>query len=69
MVKHKHTYKIQCQYCGQFHYVQAFDTDVNKWQEGMFIQDAMPYLTPDERELFISKMCSECWEKFFGTGK
>jgi hypothetical protein len=31
----------------------------------MLIQKAMPYLTADEREMFISGTCSDCWDKLF----
>ena len=31
-----------------------------------YIQDIFPYLTPAERELLISGMCSKCWNKLFG---
>ena len=29
------------------------------------IQDIFPYLTPAERELLLSGMCEECWNKMF----
>ncbi len=36
---------------------------VEMWKNGMYIQDAMPHLTPDERELFISGMGKEEWDE------
>ena len=36
-------------------------------RDGVFVQDAFvgrdgkPYLTPDERELFLSGVCGDCW--------
>lgn len=33
---------------------------------GMYIQDAYPNLTADEREFLISGATSEEWEKMFG---
>lgn len=32
-----------------------------KWMEGVLIQDAMPELHEDDRELFISGVCFKCW--------
>lgn len=28
---------------------------------GMRIQDAFPFLTPDERELIMTGICDDCW--------
>lgn len=30
------------------------------------IQDAMPMLSADERELLLSGLCPKCWNKLFG---
>lgn len=35
------------------------------WQGGMLIQDAMPHLTPAEREFLISGCTEEDWKKLF----
>jgi hypothetical protein len=32
------------------------------------IQRAFPYLTADEREVMLSGICPECWERMFGGG-
>ena len=39
--------------------------DVADWREGKYIQDAMPYLSADERELLISGICGSCFDKIF----
>jgi hypothetical protein len=36
-----------------------------KWQNGMLIQKAMPYLTTEQRELLISGYCSPCFDQLF----
>jgi hypothetical protein len=38
-------------------------TDVADWKLGKYIQDAMPYLSVDERELLISGTCGVCFDK------
>ena len=40
--------------------------DVTAWENGKLIQDAMPYLTPDEREVLISGTCGPCFDRMFG---
>ena len=40
--------------------------DVVDWKGGKYIQDAMPYLSADERELLISGTCGTCFDKMFG---
>ena len=41
--------------------------DMGRWQNGSLIQDAMPYLSADERELLISGTCGTCFDKMFGS--
>ena len=41
-------------------------TDMADWKLGKYIQDAMPYLSADERELLISGTCGACFDKMFG---
>jgi hypothetical protein len=37
--------------------------------EGALIQEAFPYLTPDEREFLMTGTPPEVWEKLFGPGE
>jgi len=32
------------------------------WQNGARIQDALPDLSADDREMLISSICPTCWE-------
>lgn len=50
--------------------MSVFELDVDfydymAWKGGTFVQDAMPYLTADERELLISNTCGDCWDNMF----
>jgi hypothetical protein len=56
---------VKCRICRQPVVVEVDMIDIAKWQNGMLIQNAMPYLTADEREMFISGTCSDCWDKLF----
>lgn len=59
------TYEIYCPICSCAHHVEACEDDVIAWQEGALIQNVMPYLSPTEREQFISGLCPACQEKIF----
>ena len=36
------------------------------WENGAHIQNAMPHLSPDEREFIMSGVTPEEWEEAFG---
>lgn len=38
-------------------------SEYQAWKDGMLIQDAMPSLTKDDRELLLSGTCPKCWDK------
>lgn len=39
------------------------------WQNGTFIQDAMPHLSPSEREFIMTGTTQEEWNAIFGEGE
>lgn len=39
---------------------------INAWQNGELIQNAMPHLSPEEREFLITGSTPEEWEAIFG---
>lgn len=48
----------------------SFDQeDWKRWKAGTLIQDAMPYLTLDERELLISGTCGGCFDKMCASSQ
>lgn len=58
---------IQCKFCQSF-FVVSLDIDAyEKWKndEGL-IQDLMPDMKLEERELIISQICSDCFDALFG---
>lgn len=57
----------QCPFCGRGNEVEVNEIDYLDWQDGMMAQDAFPYLSADEREMLISGICGDCWEKYFGS--
>ena len=58
---------IQCKFCQSF-FVVSLDIDAyEKWKndEGL-IQDLMPDMKLEERELLVSQICSDCFDALFG---
>tara|TARA_Y100000034_G_scaffold9382_1_gene10058 strand:- start:615 stop:815 length:201 start_codon:yes stop_codon:yes gene_type:complete len=46
--------------------MQVQAEDYEAWENGELIQNAMPYLSADEREVLISGMCGPCFDNLFG---
>jgi hypothetical protein len=57
-----------CPGCGTFQAVRVSVGSYISWQTGILIQDAMPELTDDQREFFITGVCPECWDKMNEEG-
>ncbi len=56
---------VPCRLCDQ-----ETDLTVNvegflAWQNGELIQNALPELDADQRELLISGTCPTCWDEMF----
>ena len=58
---------VVCRTCKTSHTLLVCLNDFADWQRGSYIQDVMPYLSADERELLISQTCGGCWENMFGN--
>ena len=40
--------------------------DYDHWKEGgILIEDALWYISPDNREMLLSGICGDCWNKLF----
>lgn len=57
--------KVSCVQCGKEFEIKVELKDWYDYNHGKLVQNAFPYLTPDERELFLSGICGECWNKMF----
>ena len=58
--------KIACHSCETIVDVPVKDEELQAWKGGQLIQDAMPNLTNDQREMLISHTCATCWDDMFG---
>lgn len=59
------TLTVTCEHCTEDYPVTVNPADVQRWQDGVMIQDALPYLSADERELLISLTCRDCWDEIW----
>lgn len=55
-----------CPFCGNDHSVMVNFEAYENWMGGELIQNAMPDLTPTEREQLISNLCPKCQKQIFG---
>jgi hypothetical protein len=66
--EHRKLITKQCVNCGKWTALRVDPDDLDRHlHHGVFVQhafvgrDGKPYLSPSERELFLSKCCSDCW--------
>ena len=56
----------KCPFCSSSEYFEADWELFSEWVCGMgYIQDALPNLTSQDRERFLSGICGECWHEHF----
>lgn len=56
---------ILCKMCGETKEVHFDKKDFDRWKKGEPIQDALYYLSADQRELLLSGICGTCFDKLF----
>jgi hypothetical protein len=59
------TFRITCKMCNRVHFVSLFESDFESWQNGKLIQNALPYLNVDQRELLQTQICGTCFDMMF----
>ena len=67
MKNEKINVNVPCSFCGSKHIIEMTMAQFNELQSPhrRYIQDIIPELAPEMRELFISGMCPKCWDKLF----
>ena len=65
-ISRKDMIQATCQHCKESSELAVNKQDIVDWTGGKYIQDAMPYLSADDRELLISGTCGSCFDKMFG---
>ena len=61
------TVNKKCWSCEDVHNLEVSQDGWEAWQSGGLIQDALPELSADDRELLISETCGVCWDQLFGV--
>ena len=56
-----------CPCCGHATFVSVVSADYFDWLDGKLIQDAMPYMSTEDRETLISGYCPNCQEAMFSN--
>ena len=69
MISDAVTVVVGCIKCAEPQHITVGQADLDAWQGGKNIQDAMPYLSVDDREILISGICGECFDKIYGVEK
>ena len=58
--------EIKCLKCKQTHIIEVPKKGYMRWLDtGARIQDVMPELPANDRELLISNICGPCFDKIF----
>lgn len=58
----------KCIECGKEFTLEVNQNDYDDWKSGKLAQMAFPYLKAGERELLISGLCEDCFNKLFEDG-
>lgn len=55
----------RCIHCGVLNQILVHTQDYSKWLSGTYIQDAFPWLKEDQREILVTGIHPQCWNKIF----
>jgi len=71
--KNEISYNANCKFCNKNVVIKLTSEqykNLGKYNRGEGnIQDLLPDLSEDDREMFVSGMCPECWDKTFSGGE
>ena len=62
---------FKCRWCLKEEDVPVTQEQYDSWSAGRasggaYIQDALPFLTPEQRELILTQTCGRCFDETFG---
>ena len=66
MISDAVTVIVGCIKCAEPQHITVGQADLDAGQSGTNIQNAMPYLSADDREILFSGICGECFDNMFG---
>lgn len=56
----------ECPMCGKQSVLEVYPSHLKAWQDGELIQNALPELNANEREMLKTGFCKKCCDKIFG---
>jgi len=62
------TMRIECGECEELFVIKMPRTAYDLWQKGALIQNALPMLTDNERELLKTSTCGSCFDDICDEG-
>ena len=65
MIALRDTASVRCDHCEKVHTFGYSAQGFALWKNGELIQNALPELSAEERELLISRTCGDCWDEMF----
>lgn len=54
-----------CLFCKKEYKIEVSEEGYLRWKHGVLIQEAMPEISKDDRELLISGICGKCFDKMW----
>jgi hypothetical protein len=60
---------ITCPVCGKSELVAMYKREYDKWRDGLNIQWAAPELPVGDREMLMSGIHPDCWDKMFESSE
>tara|TARA_R110002051_G_scaffold257963_1_gene317024 strand:+ start:38 stop:289 length:252 start_codon:yes stop_codon:yes gene_type:complete len=60
------TKTVACRRCDVAQTITAPVANFMAWENGEYIQEALPMLSAGEREMLMSQTCDPCWAELFG---
>ena len=58
-------FAVNCRMCNSQNFVRVDESDFIAWRNGELIQNALPYLDANERELLQTQICGTCFDYIF----
>ena len=75
MQAEKIPFLVNCVECGKTVEIEFSERDLDGYErrfmfgERILIQEALPDVPRELREMFLSGLCPDCWESVFGKGE
>jgi len=58
-------FTVKCRRCGIDHVFNVKEDSYKAYMNGACVQDAFPELSPEYREILISGLCDNCFDRIF----